>query len=338
MVGNNDFQRTVELIGKSENILLTTHTKPDGDACGCIAAIYDVLTNLGKEVKRIFLSEVPQWYQFLFSEKVPVLGDGVSLEELKQDRFAEPDLIMIVDTNSYSQLPEFDEFLKLNTKPILVIDHHVTSDGLGDVELVDTTAAATALIVFDLLKYAGWQMTENIARALFVAVATDTGWFKFNNTDSRVYRTCADLIEGGASPPQLHHELYQSFSPQRFKLMTAMLNTLELHFEGRFATQYLRQADFQQTGTAYKDTENLIDECRRMSAVEAAALFVELPDGRVRCSLRGSETIDVREIAAKFGGGGHKAAAGTHLPGPIEKAKQLILAEMTEQFMRLDSK
>jgi phosphoesterase RecJ-like protein len=120
--------------------------------------------------------------------------------------------------------------------------------------------------------------------------------------------------------------------------MAAMLSTLELHFDGRFATQYLRQADFEQTGAAYKDTENLIDECRRISTVEAAALFVELPDGRIRCSLRGSEKIDVREIAAKFGGGGHKAAAGTHLPGPLEKAKQLILTEMTEQFKQLDGK
>lgn len=338
MVSNNDFQRAVELIGKSENILLTTHTKPDGDACGSVSAMYEVLTGLGKRAQLLFLSEVPEWYQFLFAEKVPVLGDDVNLEELKQDKFATPDLIMIVDTNSYSQLSKLDESLKQNTKPILVIDHHATSDGLGDVELVDTTAAATALIVFDLLKYAGWPVTESIARALFVAVATDTGWFQFNNTDSRVYRTCADLIEGGASAPQLHHDLYQSFSPQRFKLMTAMLNTLELHFEGRFATQYLRQADFEQTGAAYKDTENLIDECRRISAVEAAALFVELPDGRVRCSLRGSEAIDVREIAAKFGGGGHTTAAGTHLDGPLQKAKELILTEMTERFMRLDGK
>ncbi|UCF44259.1 MAG: hypothetical protein JSV99_04920 [Planctomycetota bacterium] len=117
-----------------------------------------------------------------------------------------------------------------------------------------------------------------------------------------------------------------------------MLNTLELHLDGRFATQYLRQVDFEQTGAAYKDTENLIDECRRISAVEAAALFVELPDGRVRCSLRGSRTIDVREIAAKFGGGGHTTAAGAHLPGPLQKAKELILAEMTQHFKRLDSK
>jgi phosphoesterase RecJ-like protein len=332
MLNNNNFQRAVDLINKSKNILLTTHTKPDGDACGCVTAMYDVLTALGKKTQPIFLSEVPEWYQFLFTEKVPILGEDFTVEELKQGQLAGTDLVIIVDTNSYSQLPKFDEFLKQNTQPVLVIDHHVTSDNLGDVELIDTSAAATALIVFDLFKSADWPLTEKIAQALFVAVAADTGWFQFTNTDARAYRTCADLIDAGANPAQIHHDLYQNFSPQRFKLMTAMLSTLELHLDGRFATQQLLQADFKQTQASYKDTENLIDECRRLGSVEVAALFVEQPDGRIRCSLRSKDPVDVRKIAQKFGGGGHKTAAGTHLPGPVEKAKKLIMAEVQKYF------
>jgi len=332
MVDRNDFQKAVELINKSNNILLTTHTRPDGDACGSLVAMYDTLTSLGKKVNLILLSPVPEWYEFLFTEKVPILGEDVTVEQLKQGQFAVHDLIMIIDTNSYSQLPQFDQYLKQNDKPVLVIDHHVTADGLGNVELVDTTAAATALIVLDLLKYANWPITEKIAQALFVAVATDTGWFHFSNTDSRVHRTCAELIDAGANPTQIYRDLYQNFSYQRFKLMTAMLNTLELHLDGRYATQHLLQADFEQAGAAHKDTENLIDECQRIGTVEAAALFVELKDGRVRCSLRSTGTIDVCKIAQKFGGGGHKMAAGVHLPGPLENAKQLIKTEVEKQF------
>ena len=337
MVNNKDFQKAVELIEKSGNILLTTHIKPDGDACGCLAAMYDVLTTLNKTVKLILPSEPPEWYEFLFTEKVPVLGKDVTLEQLKQGQFAKPDLIVLIDVNTYSQLPKFDEFLKQNDKTVLVIDHHVTTDGIGDVELVDTSAAATALIIYDLLKYANWPVSEKIAQSIFVAVATDTGWFQFSNTDSAVFRTCADLIESGVNPTEIYHDLYQSFSPQRFRLMGAMLNTLELHLNGRFATQYLLQADFEQTGATFKDTENLIDECRRISTVETAALFVELPDGRVKCSLRSRGTIDVRKIAKKFDGGGHTTAAGAHLPGPLKDAKQLILAEMEEQFKQLNN-
>ena len=338
MISNNDFQKAVELISKSDNVLITTHTRLDGDACGSAAALYDALTTLGKKVKLILLSEAPKWYEFLFDEKPPVLGRDVTLEQLKQGQFAKPDLIMIIDTNSYSQLPGFDQYLKQTNKPVLVIDHHATSDGLGDVELIDTTAAATALIVLDLLKYAGWPTPRKIARALFVAVATDTGWFHFSNTDSRVYRAGAELIEAGANPTGIHRDLYQNFSPQRFKLMMVMLNTLELHLDGRFATQQLLQQDFEQAGAGHQDTENLIDECQRISTVEAAALFVELADGRVRCSLRSTGAIDVSKIAAKFSGGGHKTAAGTYLPGPLKEAKKLIFAAVAEQFAQIDRK
>jgi phosphoesterase RecJ-like protein len=338
MVSSNDFQRAVDLIDQSSNILMTTHTRPDGDACGSIAAMIDILTFLGKKVKPLFLSSLPEWYEFLFAEKLPILGEDVSLEELKQGQVAEPDLIMIIDTNSYSQLPQFDQYLQQIDKPVMIMDHHVTTDGLGDVELIDTTAAATGLIIFDLLKYANWPVTEKVAQALFVAVATDTGWFQFSNTDSRVYRSCAELIDAGASPTAIYHDLYQNFSHQRFKLMSAMFNTLELHLDGRFATQHLLQRDFEQTGATHKDTENLIDECRRISSVEAAALFVELKDGRIRCSLRSGGAIDVRKIAQKFEGGGHTMAAGLYLPGPIQHAKDLILAEMAQQFKQLDGK
>ena len=327
-----DFQKAVELINKSNNILITTHTRPDGDACGCLAAMYDVLTTLGKNVKYLFLSPLPEWYEFLFPEKPPILGQDISLQQLTQGQFGEFDLIIIIDTNSNSQLPKLGDYLKQGGKGVLVIDHHVTADGLGDVELVDSTAAATGIIVLDFIKYANWPIAERIAQALFVAVATDTGWFQFSNTDARVFRSCADLIDAGADPVQIYHDLYQNYSPARFKLMAAMLNTLELHFDGQYAAQHLTMQDFEQTGAAYQDTENLIDESRQIGTVEVAALFVELKDGRIRCSLRSRGAVNVCQIAQKFGGGGHKMAAGTYLPGPLQNAKKLIRTEVEKQL------
>jgi phosphoesterase RecJ-like protein len=331
MVDNSDFQKAIKLINKSSNILLTTHTRPDGDACGCMTAICEILTSLGKNVKILLLSELPAWYEFLFEQKPEIFSKKTKIDS---------DLIVIVDTDTYNQLPELDKYLKQSDKPpvrhpqaeILVIDHHATSDKIGDVRLIDSSAAATALIVFDLLRYAGWPITKKTAEALFVAVSTDTGWFQFNNTDSRTLRVCAELIDAGASPSQIYRDLYQNFSPQRFKLMTAMLNTLELHVDGRFAVQHLTQADFKKAGAKHSDTENLIDECRRIRDVEAAALFVELADGRVKVSLRSKGAINVCKIAEKFGGGGHKMAAGAHLPSPLENAKKLILDAVAEQF------
>ncbi len=339
MAKSVDFRRAIELIDKSGSVLLTTHTKPDGDACGCVAALSEALRALGKKVQSLMLTEVPQWYEFLFGEKASVFGEDVTAEQILQGRLGECDLILIVDADSYSQLGDFEQYLKQNNtrygrrhKPVLVIDHHATSDGVGDVQLVDSSAAATGLIVLDLIKHAGWAVTERMAEALFAAIATDTGWFQFSNTDSRVYAACAELTDAGAKPTQVYEKLYHNFSHARFRLMLAMLDTLELHFDGQFAVQHILQRDFERTGTTYADTENLINECHRIGTVKASALFVELKDGRIRCSLRSRGGVDVSKIAEKFGGGGHKSAAGAYLPGPLQNAKQLIFDEIRGEF------
>lgn len=335
-MSNEFYQRAVELIDGSDHILVTTHTRPDGDACGCVAAMTRVLRERGKAVRPLFVSPIPDWYAFLFENKVPVLGEDVQVEDLTSGRFGPIDLVVILDTNSYSQLPQFEIYLKHGSVPILIFDHHVTSDKLGKVEITDHTAAAAGLVLFEFLKDVGWPIAKETAEALFVAIATDTGWFHLRNTDGRVFRSCAELIDAGVEPNDLYRKLYQTFSHARFKLMAVMLNRLELHLGGRYASQYLVREDFERTGAAYRDSENLINECQRIGSVVVAALFMELRDGRIRCSLRsrpeGKRAVDVSEIAAQFGGGGHKMAAGTYLPGPIEHAMRLIHDEVAKRF------
>ncbi len=309
---------------------------PDGDGCGCIAAICGFLQALGKKVQPLLLSEVPEWYEFLFAEPPEILGNNITIQQLKEGKQDDFDLIIIVDTNSYNQLPGFDEYLRENSKPVLVIDHHITNDGLGDVELIDIEAAAAGLIVFDLIKYAGWSITESVAQALFVAISTDTGWFRFSNTDSRAIRTSAELVDVGVIPTKIYHDLHENFSPARFKLRTLMLNTLELHLDDRYASQYLLQSDFEKTSASHKDTENLIDECQRIKTVEAAAFFVKLMDNRIKISLRSKGSVDVRKIAQEFGGGGHKMASGLHMDGSLQNAENIILERMKKQFAKID--
>ncbi|MGD9110104.1 MAG: bifunctional oligoribonuclease/PAP phosphatase NrnA [Phycisphaerales bacterium] len=327
MTQTNVFQSALDLVNKSGNVLVTTHTRPDGDACGCVVAVTGMLKSLGKTVQSLLLSELPEWYEFLFEQKPVFFQPDKTPAQL-----ADIDLVILVDVNSDSQLSKFADWLKTSKKKVLVFDHHVTNDGLGDVEIIDTSASATSLIIYDFLKFADWQITEGVARALFVAVATDTGWFQFSNTDSRTFAVAAELIKAGAEPTELYRRLYQNFSPQRFKLMTRMLNSLELHFDGRFAVQQLTVEDFKSTGASYKDTENLIDQCRLIKTVQAAALFVELKDGRVRCSLRSGGKIDVRKVAQEFGGGGHICAAGVYLQGPLQNAKRKIFDSVKQQF------
>ena len=332
MLSNEKFQKAVDLINRSNNILITSHTRPDGDACGSMLAMCETLEGLGKKVNPLFMSPLPKWYEFMFEGKVPVITDDISLDQIKSGHYDECDLVIIVDTNSYIQLPVFDEWLMGTGKTVLVIDHHITGDGIGNVELIDTTAAAAGEIVFDLLKFAGWDVTPKMAEAIFIALATDSGWFKFANADQRLFLNAAELIGAGASPSEIYSKLYQNVSPARMHLMIRMLNSMELLEDNRVAFQHIMRRDFDETGATGPDTENLIDECQRIGTVQMAALFVELSDGGFRCSLRSKGQVDVQKIAKSLGGGGHKMASGVNLPGPLEKAKELVFKPVMEQM------
>lgn len=331
MPNSQRFQQAIDLISNSNYVLLTTHIRPDGDACGCVRALMEVAQQLGKSAQALFMSPLAAWYESLFDEKPKVLGDDVDRGRLSET-YAEVDLIVIVDTDSSVQLPGFGEWLSDCGKKILVIDHHITGDNLGDVSLVDTAAAAAGEVVFDLIKMADWKITERIAESIFIALSTDTGWFKFGNTDSRIFHTAAELIDAGAKPNVIYRLLYQSFTPSRLYLMTRMLDHLQLHADGRIATQYILRKDFDETGASGPDTENLIDECQRIETVEVAALFTELADSNFRCSLRSKGRVDVRRIAQKYGGGGHTLASGVNLEGPLDKAVQCIVEEISIQL------
>lgn len=331
MPDNTTFQKAVDLINNSTNVLLTTHIRPDGDACGCVRALLEVMQQLGKEARPLFMSPLAAWYETLFEKKMAILGNDIQPEKLSQV-YVGVDLIIIVDTDSRVQLPGFAEWLDGCGKQILVIDHHVSGDNLGSVSLVDTAAAASGEIVFDLIKFADWPLTERIAESIFIALSTDTGWFKFGNTDSRIFHTAAYLIDAGARPNVIYRQLYQSFTPSRLYLMTRMLDHLQLHAAGRIATQYILRRDFEETGASGPDTENLIDECQRIESVEAAVLFVELSDGGFRCSLRSKGKVDVRRIAQKYGGGGHTLAAGVNLKDSLETCIQNIVSEIVLQL------
>ncbi len=331
MTSDTIYQKAVEIIDISTKILITTHIRPDGDACGCVRALQETLISIGKTVQPLFMSPLAGWYQSLFDGPVAVLGNDIAANQLDA-YYKDIDLVIIVDTNSNVQLPGLSDWLAGCGKKVLVIDHHITGDNLGTVELVDTTAAAAGEIVFDLLKFARWPITERIAESIFIALSSDTGWFKFGNTDSRIFHTAAELIDAGAKPNEIYALLYQSFLPSRIYLMTRMLEHLQLHANGRIATQYILRTDFDETGATGADTENLIDECQRIQTVQAAAMFVELSDGGFRCSLRSKGTVDVRKIAQKYGGGGHTLASGVNLDGPLENAVQIIVNEISVQL------
>ncbi len=337
MTEKSQYHQAVETLQTCRKALVTSHVRPDGDAIGSIKAVSDILEHLGKQCTPLLLSPLPSWYDFVYPAKVPVLGDDVKAEQL-DEKYADCDLVIIVDTNSAVQLPGIAEWIKNAGKKVFVIDHHITGEGLGDVELVDTTAAATGEVIYDLLRYAQWPLSSSVAEALFVAYCTDSGWFRFGNADGRLFRTAADLVDAGVKPYEIYRKLFQNYSPSRLKLMVRMLESLELHHDGKVAIQHILRKDFDETGARGSDTENLIDECQKIGTVEMAVMLVELGENPrqknkgFRASLRSKGHFDVRAIAQNFGGGGHTVAAGANIEGTLDEVKSLILQETEKQL------
>ncbi len=332
----------VQLLRSCRAAMVVSHIRPDGDSVGSMRAVCEILEAWGKRAYPLLLSPLPAWYDFVFERAVPVLGNDVTMTQLGLPPYSDCDLLVIVDTNSVVQLPGLEPWL-VRTKSssslrILVIDHHVTQEGLGDVEVIDNTAAATGQIIYELVRHAKLNLTKPMATGLFVAIATDTGWFRYGSTNARLLREVAELVDAGAEPSYLYRQLYQQYSPSRLKLMCRMLETLELHFNQRVAVQTILRRDFDETGSTGRDTENLIDECQRIGTVEVAVLLVELGDDETgrhkgfRCSLRSKGRVDVRKIAQKYGGGGHTMASGVNLAMEIQTAKKAVLDEIFLQI------
>lgn len=333
MLDSKEVQKAIKAIEKAKNIVITSHMRPDGDACGSMMAMTRAIRKMGKKIEPILLTPLAWWYDFLFETPAPVLGNDITVEAMI-DKSDDVDLIIIVDTNSRVQLPGFSDYINAvrKGKTVLVIDHHVTGDDLGDIQIIDNTAAATGEIIHELFKFAGWEITKEIAEAMFVAISTDTGWFRYSSADGRLFRDAADLLDAGVHPTMIYRQMFQNFTAERMKLLSLVLSRIELHNDNRVATQYIMREDFDSTGTSGPDTENMIDECQRISSVDVAAMFVELKDGSFRCSLRSKGPVDVRKIAQKHGGGGHIMASGVNLPGPLDNAMKLVLDGVNEQI------
>ncbi len=318
--------RCIEAAGR---ILVTSHWRPDGDALGCVVALRETLRGLGKTVLAGVPDDVPGRYKFLeASESLPNLARAAD----PIGGFA-PDLVVIADTSAKAQVEPIWPALQAAPAPRLIVDHHVTHDIPAATELYDTSAGATGLVLFDWFAAAGWQVNPVAAEALFVAMATDTGWFRFASADARMYRAASGLIERyGVQPNLLYQQLYMNESPNRARLLGGMLGSLQMHAGDQLAVCAITREMFAASGAAYWETEDLINEPMRIGSVRVTVLLIEEPDGKVRMSLRSKDSVDVAAIARRFGGGGHQKAAGARTAGPLETTRSEVITAVSGEL------
>jgi phosphoesterase RecJ-like protein len=329
------YQQIIDVLNKSRRVLVTTHVRPDGDALGTSAALVLAMRARGIEAEVLLLSHLPTKYSFIYRELCIAHVDVEQgwPDDFDVNRF---DALLVADTGTWSQLPGLKERLAGWTKPRLVLDHHLTQEDWADVKLVTTDAAAAAEVAAELLDAWGVAFDKDIAAALFLGVASDTGWFQFSNTRPYTLRLAARLMEAGVDTDKLYQLLYQNERAERVALQTRAQESLEILENGRLATMRVRRADFLETKANVPDTENLINIPLQIRTVEVSLLFTEpLEDGQpVRVSLRSKGGVDVARFAEQFGGGGHARASGLKLDGPFDAACESVTRTMIEELRR----
>jgi phosphoesterase RecJ-like protein len=312
-------------VRRHARLLLTTHINPDGDGLGSEVAMALWLTAEGKRVRILNDSPVPPAFRFL--------GETYPIEEFTPESaeraLEESDALVVLDTSNRQRIGRLSPMLDQHIIPTAVVDHHVThAEGFGQVNVVESEASATGEIVFDLVREAGAPITREMAEALYVALVTDTGSFRYSNTDSHAHRMAAELLGYGLDPPKLHAQVSSHATPGRLRFFGEVLTSLEVVEDGRIVVMEASPEQFQRHGLVGSDTEGLVDMPRTIAGVDVVALFSEVEPGKVKVSLRSNGRVTIDSVVSRLGGGGHPHAAGALLRCSRAEARARVLPEL----------
>ncbi|MDH5203572.1 MAG: bifunctional oligoribonuclease/PAP phosphatase NrnA [Nitrospirota bacterium] len=312
----------ISFLKEGDRFFIATHINPEADALGSALALSMALESLGKETFVYDRDNVPEFYRFLPGyEKFKNSTNGLQPSHFN---------LILLDCNSLKRAGI--EGIRFDYSA--VIDHHATEKStthgsFGDIRWIEPEAAATGLMVFYLIKDLGVPITREIAINLYAAISIDTGTFRYKNTTSEVLRVGAELIETGVSPAYIAHSLYETWSKERFDLLIMALNTLEIRDD--VAIIYASKEMYKKTGANPADTENFPNFPRMMKDIKVSAFFKEIGKNDWKASLRSKGNINVAEIAALFGGGGHENAAGFEIKTDLESAKKSLLKALSKE-------
>jgi phosphoesterase RecJ-like protein len=307
--------KLLSFLKEEDDFFIATHINPEGDALGSSIALSMALETLGKKTLVYDRDAVPDFYRFLPGhERLIHSHDDVETSAFN---------LLLLDCNT----PDRAGIDAVKFRSSAVIDHHETVKEFGAIKWVEPQAAATGMMIFSLIKELGTPITKEIALNLYAALAIDTGTFRYDNTTAEVMKVASELVEAGARPSLVSNNLYETWSEQRFRLLIMSLNTLEIRKNVAFTA--VTNEMFQQTGTTAEDTENFSGFPRMMQDIAVSAFFRQITDNDWKVSLRSKGDVNVAKIAALFGGGGHKNAAGFKIKGPLETAKEKLLHHIT---------
>ena len=311
-------KRIIDIIKNAERIAIISHRDPDGDALGSQLALGLALESLGKKVICLNYGEVPEYLAFLPGSERIITYNGEDLSGF---------LAVYVDCADLSRtgLPAF-------SAEDINIDHHISNDHFAEHNLIDVKAAATGEIIYKLLLEMGIPVNPDIATNIYTALSTDTGSFLFSNTTPETHRIASELMEQGADTDSLRENFFEGISFKRFELTRYAYKAINFALDNQLAWIKIPCAELVKIGAKEEDTEGLVNHLRNIKDVEVAMILKERGNGKVKGSLRSKKLIDVSDLASRFGGGGHKRAAGFEIEGTLEEAEARIIAEIKKEF------
>ncbi len=318
---NNSLAEIAQAIRQANTIFIFSHVAPDGDNMGSSIALQKTFTKMGKTAKIFLEDEVPEFIRFLVDDTCTDKFEGMQGAELS---FA-------VDCGDLKRLGKRQELFS-SGKATINIDHHMANTYFAGLNYVDESASATAEIIFDLIDQLEVNIDKDIANAIYTGITTDTGKFQYSNTTAKTHRIVAQLYETGFDATKTNMLLFQSENISRKKMIAKIIDTLELFEDGKIATAFITGKMVQEAGAKMSDTEGSIDEIRSIKGVEVAVFFKEIEPNLTRVNLRSKEYANVNDVATKFGGGGHKRAAGCTIEASLSEAKAKVVKELQERF------
>lgn len=315
---SSDMGAVLDILQRGRRFAVCSHARPDGDAVGAMLACGILLSQMGKQADLLSADPVPLIYRGL-----PCAHTIRQTGRLDGDY----DAVIMLECDGVART----RLAGLEGRLLVNIDHHVSGKPFGNVNWIDVDACAVAEMIYRLARAASVTITAEMATCLYAGVLTDTGSFCYEGTDVHAFELARDLVSRGADPAQIARDVYFSNPLSKMMLLGAALSTLRR--DGRLAWMWVTYADMQRTGAAEEDCEGIVNYAIGVSGVEAAVLLRELPDRRVRLSLRSKGDVDVARIAANFGGGGHLHAGGCTLDGPLSVATENILETVRRELM-----
>jgi len=312
-----------------ESFLITSHVNPDGDAIGSEVALKLFLEDMGKDATIVNASETPDTLAFLDPHgEIQIFGKDVDKSAL-----ADVDGIFILDLNNYEQLGLLSSPVQHSPVPGVCIDHHQGIDeNFASIIVSDTSDAATGILVYELIESMEGKITPAVADAIYAAIITDTGAFRFSNTDVRALEAATAMVKAGASPVDLHRSVFASKSWAAARLLGPVLSTVSSAADGRLAWIQASHELVTRAHGTYDDLDGFVDLIRAIKGVELVLFFKEIADGHVKVSLRSNGNVDAFALASAFGGGGHRMAAGLRVDGPLDRA----IDQVVDACLQLD--